>query len=595
MLNDKTAKFLVTTADERSWRKDNPVLCLGAWCRTYKRVNNWNELNADVAPYHWDDRKKLYRDYLYLRNLHEELLVELADTFNSFHGTQHSYRYWRILIGPWLLYFSQMLFDRWSMIRYVEKNYEISGTVVIDFPHELVFPHDMEDFRDMYSKDVWNHYLYGKILSGWTSIDCEKVLYNEGRTNSVAKNTFRWSYILSLFRRHMVRGTSRFLQMLGKATDIFFISTALPLKQNFLLQLSLGQLPKLNFQIAAPKVAYDFSIRKSFSLNAEKYNDFENCLRTLIPEQIPSVYLEGYSSLQSLVNKLPWPQKPKAIFTSGSYNADDVFKAWAGLKVEDGAPLLIGQHGGNLGSALWTSSEDHEVSISDRYLTWGWSDDNPKHYPVAALKQIGMTEGVWNPNGTLLLVTSVMPRYSYVMGSFTVAVTQTESSLEEQYAFVRALPKDIFEKLVIRLFNPDWGWSQSDRWKEQFPEAHIDSGSGPIEPLVLESRLYIATYNATTFLDSLSRNIPTIMFWNEKQWELRPSAEPYFDKLRQVGIFHSCPEDAATKVSEVWDNVDEWWNQADVQEARKNFCYRYARIPNNPIEELKLAITTVKQ
>jgi len=592
---NKTAKFLITTADERSWRKDSSVLCLGAWCRTHKRADAWNELNAEIASYHWDDRQKLYHDYLNLRDLHEVLLVELADKLNVFHGTQYSYRYWRILVGPWLLYFTQMLFDRWSMIRYAEEHYKISGTVVLDFPSEQILPNDMEDFRDMYSKDIWNHYLYGRILSEWSAIDCEKVRCDDLGTNSVVKRPFGLRQLISSFKGYILRGVSRLSQMLGRVTDVFFISTALPLKQDLLLQLVLGQLPKLNFQLPSPKVAQDFSIRKSFSLKADQYKDFEHCLRTLIPEQIPIVYLEGYSSLQNVVKNLPWPMKPKAIFTSFSYNADDVFKAWAGLRVEDGAPLLIGQHGGNLGSALWTSSEDHEISISDRYLTWGWSDGNSKQYPVAALKQIGKADGVWNRKGSLLLVTSVMPRYSYVMGSFTVSVTQTESSLDEQYAFVRALPKDVFEKLVIRLFMPDWGWSQSDRWREQFPDAHIDSGSAPIEPLVIESRLYIATYNATTFLDSLSRNIPTIMFWNEKHWELRPSAEPYFDKLKHVGIFHSCPESAAAKVSEIWDKVHEWWNQPEVQEARESFCYRYARTPQNPIKELKLAITTVKK
>ena len=110
-----------------------------------------------------------------------------------------------------------------------------------------------------------------------------------------------------------------------------------------------------------------------------------------------------------------------------------------------------------------------------------------------------------------------------------------------------------------------------------------------------ECRLYVATYNATTFLDSLSLNIPTIMFWNPKHWELRSEAEPYFEKLREVGIFHSCPENAANKVSEIWDKVDEWWNEEGLQEVRKNFCDRYARLPSKPIKELKKAVITINQ
>jgi putative transferase (TIGR04331 family) len=193
----------------------------------------------------------------------------------------------------------------------------------------------------------------------------------------------------------------------------------------------------------------------------------------------------------------------------------------------------------------------------------------------------------------MLLVTSVMPRYSYVMGSFTVATAQIDSYLDDQYKFMRALHKDISKNVVVRLFKPDWVWEQDKRWREQFPDVNIDLGTSSIESLVKESRLYVATYNATTFLDSLSRNIPTIMFWNPNHWELRASSKPYFDKLMEVGIFHTNPEDAAKKVIEIWDDVQGWWGNPIKQEARNIFCYQFARIPENPIEKLKEAITTV--
>lgn len=595
MLMDKLPRFLITTADERSWRTDLPVACLGAWCCAHNRTEAWKRLEADVVPYHWDDRHKLYSDYLYLRKLHEILLMELSEVLNSFHGTSHSRRYWRILIGPWLLYFTQMLFDRWEMIQFAVKNYEIKGTAILDFMPDHIIPRDMNDFRKMYPSDAWNHAVYARILRGWTSVPCESIPLFEYKLCSKENPSKGLSQYWQILRRLISVALSRCSQLFSRATDAFFILTYLPLKQDLLLQLSLRQMPTINFQTPAPRSEPDQAIRKLLSLNAEKHNNFENCIRTLIPEHIPTIYLEGYSALQEKVDKLSWPKKPKVIFTSASYNADDVFKAWAGLKVEGGAPLVIGQHGGNLGSALWSSSEDHEIAIADRYLTWGWSDDIPKHYPIGLLKNMGRGLGAWSQHGYMLLVTSVMPRYSYVMGSFTVAATQIESNLNDQYKFVRALPKDIRKNLLVRLFVPDWGWTQADRWRAEMPDVRIHSGSGPIEPLISGCRLYVATYNATTFLESLNRNIPTIMFWNPEHWELRLSAEPYFEKLKKVGIFHTEPEDAAKKVSEIWCDVQKWWNNPEVQEAREIFCNRYARAQENPTKKLHEALTTVAQ
>ncbi len=595
MLMDKLPRFLITTADERSWRTDLPAICLGAWCRTHNRAEAWERLKAEIVPYHWDDRHKLYSDYLYLRNLHEILLTELSEVLNSFHGTRHSCRYWRILLGPWLLYFTQMLFDRWEMIQLAVKNYEIKSTVMLDFLPERVIPWDMDDFRKMYPTDSWNHAIYSRILNGWTSVPCERiplVEYKLCAKENLSKGLSEYGQIL---RRLTGAALSRCTQLFSRATDAFFILTYLPLKQDLLLQLSLKQMPTINLQSPAPRSEPDLALRKLFNLNAEKHNNFENCIRTLIPEHIPTIYLEGYLALQEKVGKLPWPKKPKVIFTSASYNADDIFKAWAGLKVEGGATLVIGQHGGNLGSALWSSSEDHEMAIADRYLTWGWSDGMPKHYPIGMLKHMGRGFGRWSPEGHMLLVTSVMPRYSYVMGSYTVAATQVESNLNDQYMFIRALRKDIRKNLLVRLFIPDWGWDQADRWRAQIPDVRIHSGSGPIEPLISGCRLYVATYNATTFLESLNRNIPTIMFWNPKHWELRSSAEPYFEKLKKVGIFHDKPEDAAEKVSEIWCDVQKWWNNPEVQEAREIFCNRYAGTQESPIKKLNEALTSVTQ
>ena len=64
-------KVLVTTALEDSWPKDpeTPVLFLGEWCRLYSRKERWQKMNSEVLSYHWDDRTKLYNDYIYINHL----------------------------------------------------------------------------------------------------------------------------------------------------------------------------------------------------------------------------------------------------------------------------------------------------------------------------------------------------------------------------------------------------------------------------------------------------------------------------------------------------------------------------------------------
>ncbi len=592
-MNNRPSRFLITTADERTWRADNAVLCLGDWCCLYDRTEAWKELRAEVLPYHWDDRTRLLRDYAYLRDLHEVLLRELSDALNAQHGTQHSRRYWRILVGPWLVYFTQMLFDRWTGSKQAVRDFEIPGTIVLELPPDQVIPKDMIDFRNMYPADPWNHVVYGKILTGWTNVPCARVPAEDGWAAPSPVIPQRPPTVAIRLRRGVSACLSWLSRYAGRPTDALMIATFLPRRDDLLLHLALGQVPKLHSPTPAPQLPPDLRLREEFHLNSDGLVGFEHCVRKLIPEQIPTVYLEGYRSLLKTAEEQRWPSRPRVLFTSNGYLGMEVFKAFAASKVDEGTPLLIGQHGGNLGSALWNSTEDHELAIADRYITWGWSNGASKHHPVGVLNRKARDPGKWDPQGNLLLVTANLPRYSYVLESKPVAVAQAQSHLNGQFRFVGALDPALRERLLVRLFLPDWGWSQRDRWRHVFPDVTTDAGSGPMEPLIRQCRLYVATYNGTSFLESLTRNIPTVVFWNPHHYELRPSAEPYFGELRKVGIFHESPENAASAISNVWEDVTGWWNQREVQEARAIFCNRFARNPRNLIKELRDAIITL--
>jgi putative transferase (TIGR04331 family) len=313
----------------------------------------------------------------------------------------------------------------------------------------------------------------------------------------------------------------------------------------------------------------------------------------MLSMQIPTIYLEGYKKLQSQVAGLAWPDKPRLIFTSNAYNSDDVFKAWAAEKVEFGAPLVIGQHGGHYGVGRWSFTEDHEYKISDCYLSWGWSDEShPKVKPVGQLKgkrPLGVRHA---KQPSALLVTYAMPRYSYWMYSTPVA-SQWFYYLEDQIRFVESLPKRIQDSLMVRLYPSDYGWGQFNRWRNRFPTLQLDTGGLDINRLIRRSRIYISTYNATTFLESFTMNVPTVIFWNPNYWELRDSAIPFFEELKKVGIFHERPESAASHVAAIWDDVDAWWTSLEVKAVREKFCRHYSNLPDDLLNRLNCALQEV--
>lgn len=583
-------RFLVTTADERTWAQEQPVLFLGQWCKIYNRRQIWERMDAQTAPYHWDDRKKLQKDYLYLQELYEELLRELAEKLNALHGTNLSLRYWRILIGPWLCVFMEILFDRWEMIRCVAADYQIAGARILNTDKDQMVPNDMADFSRFYSEDSWNEAIYGTLLKEWTAVPIEEEQPDEQRASSRASTAPEPDQWLKRKLMHVALVIS---QMFTREDELFLISSYLPTLQDIRLQRHLGQFPKHWRRIPAPQIQIDWA-KRHWQVGRPGAEGFPGIVRAMIPRHIPTLYLEGYDALQKLCSGLPWPKKPRLIFTCNSFYSDDVFKAWAADKVEKGAPFVIGQHGGIYGTGLWESLEDHQYAVSDYWLSWGWGDEyRPRIKPVCNFKMAGRNME-WNSEGDALLVEMTIPRYSYRMCSMPVA-GQWLGYFEDQCSFVDSLPESIRRKLVVRLQQQDYGWNQIDRWKCRYPDIHLDHGQASIMHLIERSRICISTHNATTFLESLSMNIPTIVFWDPNHYELRENAVSYFDLLEKAGIFHVTPESAAKHIALVWDDVAAWWKSEPVQAARKEFCYRYSRMPQRPLRDIEQVLRRISK
>jgi putative transferase (TIGR04331 family) len=191
-----------------------------------------------------------------------------------------------------------------------------------------------------------------------------------------------------------------------------------------------------------------------------------------------------------------------------------------------------------------------------------------------------------------LMVEMAIPRYSYHMYAVPVA-GQWLSYFEDQCRFISALPESLRQQVLVRLNMNDFGWCQKDRWMKHFPNIKLETGQKPLHNLIKKSRLYISTYNATTFLESLSWNMPTIMFWNPNHWELKDDAVPYFDILKSVNILHETPEVAAKHMEAVWGDIPAWWESDELQKTRKYFCERYSHTPEKPIDKLEMIFRNI--
>ena len=567
---------------EETWPNDpeTSVLFLGEWCRLYSRKEHWSKMNAEIMPYHWDDRNKLYNDYQYLNNLYENTLKALTKQLNEIHSVSHSLRYWRILAGPWVAFFMQMVFDRWSMLNSAFKSYDINCCKILLTVDNTFIPKDHNEFNNMCIDDNWNEMIYGQLLKEYRKdhIDFEYITIK----NDQVENTYRDNGLIrsspSSLKQFLLSAINKYKYWMNSSDDFFFFKTYLPSAIEDELLLRLGQKPKPWATPHIPIVEASMGMRKWIVDKYNEFDEFSNIIGRMIPLHLPTAYLEGYNSLVNLIENLTWPKKPKCIFASNGIQTVDLLKAWAAQKVEDGTSLTIGQHGGHYGIGKWSMIEEHEISISDRYLSWGWSDPNqPKVHPVGQIKNVRPLGINHAEQSGLLLMTNATPRQSYYLYS-TPFSSQWLDYLEGEFIFTENLNPLIYNDMLVRLYVHDYGWEQEKRWNDRFPDLALDLGKKNIFELIAKSRLIVATNNGAVHLEAFTMDIPTVIFWNPNHWEIRDSAVPYFDELKRVGIFHETPESAALHVSEVWDDVDGWWKSKPVRDVLEQFKSQYCDI-----------------
>jgi putative transferase (TIGR04331 family) len=579
-------RYLITTADERSWNTKGPVLFLGEWCRCYDRRSVWSSMDAVVAAPYGLESGQSDRDIAYIKSATSHLLDELSAAANAFHRTSHSRRYWDIVLGHWLVRYVAVMFNRYMTLAQALRRYEISGTTVFDGTAYSLATTDSASFIWACDDDLWNHVLYSRILSHWQH---QGLQLHSGPLDGIAGFTTTPALLANKenwLTDIAVSAGSAMLRTLSRHDDALIVSTYLPRPQRIYLELSLGQCPQVWRTPQIRASVPDQPQRDHFFIDASKGNDFERYLRLALPHMIPSCYLEGYAKLVDQAAALPWPARPRFIFTSNSFDTDELFKLWTAAHVEQGVPYFAGQHGNKYGTHVCAGSDVWpEQTTSDGFITWGWRDENPRTIPGFVFKTAGRKAKERGSSGGLLLIELCLPHWHEPHDCYAqFAIYQ-----EQQFRFVNALPDAIRRQLTVRL-HAEYRrrhWCDELRWMDRSPQTRLETGTARIHRLIDNSRLVVHSYDSTGILESLALNKPTMCFWHGGLDHILPSARPYYEGLRDAGILADTPERAAAEVESHWEDVGGWWRSEMVQEARQAFCARMCRTDRSPVRTLK--------
>ena len=572
---------------------------LGSWCLLYERKHVWSKLDYEIVPYHWINPYDMAKDANIVRSLYENLLVEVTNVLNTQHQVEWPLRSWRILIGPWLLRFLEILYDRWESIQALD-NYNISAASFTDIDWDKIVPWDFSESSGLSKTDEWNYYIFSKILKYQSKIKLEEskispIIHqqNINQNNKIFSVRNFILYIPKLFLHSRLFHEAA--MYISRRNNYYLYNTYIKSKMKVMeLSLLLNDYPILTLDHPALEpIDANKEMRKKLHLNFIDNDNFEKFIREILPYNIPTIYLEGFDSLLKKVSKSGFSKTKKGIITTIGIYKDEVFKAWVSQSVVTGTKLIVGQHGGEYGSCLFSFPEEHEIKISDLYLTWGWKYDKEKAVPIPAPIFIQNKNKKWNKNGSIVIICTELSRYMTQMHPNLLLGKRSEKYINILQRLIELITTNYSGNLIVKLSPNDAERGNPIKPRvenKKYSSIKIVKNSKSLDSVLQNSRLSIHLNDGTTFLESLGNNQPSLLLIDPELYPIRKQAKPFYKELINAGILHDSPDSANRMINKIYENVGSWWNRDDVVLAKRKFCNQFARHSKKPLKEIRNAI-----
>ena len=574
MTIDDSHYCLVTTAIKNFWDEDSKLLFLGPWCLENEEGGVFNMNNVLVVASPWKPAYRLKEASDYCCQVYNKVLPQMSIKLNELHNVTYPVEYWGVLIGYWLSNFIQIVYDKYVRIKSVLDHYPDFFIYVL--PREKCKPISYS-YSDLYlginARSQSDCYTLKLISMVAYELCPEKTIVKdyaiEDRINETKQG---WRRRWFNYLRTPFESTFRGKIILSNMYHVS-IKDLLKLK----IKLGLNSLGLREFVLIKPQIKTDLMRRMSSEMRSRLMisdygNGFEALLKKMIIDAIPICYVEDYFHYSNSVsNNIDLNLVGSAV----GWGHSEFFKFFAAEAALKGAKLAEFQHGGGYGSSMLTPLEELSVERGVFY-SWGHTyKDNRNVIPLPSpyLSKLMDSYSCKNVNNDIVFVgTAIFKQFrnfeSHYLQDDIVYYFNSKNN------FLDALPGDI-RKYIIYRPGLKLGWQELNIIKKIAPEIQYNV-KGRLTDLMRKARITVVDHPATSFIEALVINVPTVLYWDHDICLMRLEAEPYFQALRDAGVLYKDPVSAAEKVNGIFDNPEEWWHSDAVQNARKEFCDRFA-------------------
>jgi putative transferase (TIGR04331 family) len=303
---------------------------------------------------------------------------------------------------------------------------------------------------------------------------------------------------------------------------------------------------------------------------------FLDSLETLLKASMPLCFTENFEEYDSRARKATY-RPGKIRLLSGGSLFNDQLNFFLAHAERHGEKIIFTQHGGGFANA-----KVFPLSIETEYrhyafFSWGWSrhDDYQGNFvPLSSPYLSTFKNKHRQENDSLIFVGGYISPLLLRIHT-RPAGEQLIYYRREKIKFLANLNDKIQKQVLYRPHISSASLEDEVYINKKYRKIPICEGE--LHPQILKCRLLVLDHPLTTLNIAMPANIPLVCFWNKDDWVMCKEAAPYFQALEDAGVIFPNGKAAAQKVNEIWEDIPGWWQQPDVQKARREWNHQFAR------------------
>ncbi|MGB2807836.1 MAG: hypothetical protein WBC22_08855, partial [Sedimentisphaerales bacterium] len=152
--------------------------------------------------------------------------------------------------------------------------------------------------------------------------------------------------------------------------------------------------------------------------------------------------------------------------------------------------------------------------------------------------------------------------------------------------FIELLPDSLSKHFVLRNRPLPFHWDAEYFWQISKKNIRMDDVNQNLLASISKARIVVIDHFSTSFAEILTTGVPCIIIHDRETDPLADEYKDLFDKLACAGVVHYSAQSAVSKLTQIYDNIQQWWESESVLKAVDSLKSKTINQPSKTINYL---------